>query len=139
MKSDIIIVMASGKKDTKVLGRIGEEVASDFLVRKGFLILDRNYRRPWGEIDIIALKDGIVRFVEVKALATLSLPNVSREKDDYRPEEQVHEGKLRKIVRTAETYMNANRDSREYQIDVVGVYIDTENRRARCRLFEQVL
>jgi len=123
----------------KEAGKIGEQIAADFLTRKGFTVLARNYRKPWGEIDIIAEKDGCVHFVEVKTLSRETLPDVSREMSDYRPEEQVHPGKLRKISRTAEMYMNAARDNRDYQIDVVGVYLDMKRRRARCRLFLQVL
>lgn len=124
----------------KEVGRLGEEVASQFLERKGFSILDRNYRKPWGEIDIIAEKGSIVRFVEVKAVSRESLPgDVSRETSDYRPEEMVHPAKLRKIARTAEMYMNGRKDAREFQIDVVGVFLDMKTRKAKCRLFEQVL
>ena len=50
-----------------------------------------------------------------------------------------HPAKLRKVARTAELYMNSKNDSREFQIDVVGVYLDMKTRQARCRLFEQVL
>ena len=53
----------------KRVGQIGEDIACQFLERKGFKVLERNYRKPWGEIDIIAEKDGIVRFVEVKAFS----------------------------------------------------------------------
>jgi putative endonuclease len=123
----------------KAVGRIGESIAAQFLERKGFTIIDRNYRKPWGEIDIIAQKGSIVRFVEVKTLSRESMPDVSREMSDYRPEEQVHPAKLRKIARTAEMYMNGKRDGREYQIDVVGVFLNMRTRQARCRLFEQVL
>ncbi len=59
-------------------GAQGEGIAVEFLVRKGFKILDRNFRRPWGEIDIIAEKGGSVRFVEVKAICA-SLSTISRE------------------------------------------------------------
>ena len=123
----------------KEVGKVGEAVAAEFLMRKGFTVLDRNYRKPWGEIDIIAEKGGIVRFVEVKTLSRENIPDISREMSDYRPEEQVHPAKLRKIARTAELYMNARKDDREYQIDVVGVYLNMKTRQARCRLFEQVL
>jgi len=123
----------------KEVGRIGESVAAQFLERKGFKILDRNYRKPWGEIDLIAEKGNIVRFVEVKTLSRENIPEVTREISDYRPEEQVHPAKLRKIARTAEMYMNGKRDEREYQIDVVGVFLNIKTRQARCRLFEQVL
>ncbi|HEY4522408.1 MAG TPA: YraN family protein [Candidatus Paceibacterota bacterium] len=113
------------------MGNLGEDAAVQFLERKGFKILERNFLRPWGEIDIIAEKGGSVRFIEVKA--------VSRENSSYRPEEQVHPGKLRKLARTAEMYMNSREDDRDYQIDVVGVLMDMGRRIAHCRLFEQVL
>jgi putative endonuclease len=131
--------MPNRSTNTKEIGGIGESVAAEFLRKKGFEVLERNYRKPWGEIDIIALKSNIVRFVEVKAVSRESLADISREINDHRPEEMVHEYKLRKIARTAEMYMNDKKDLRDYQIDVVGVYLDIKNRRARCRLFEQVL
>ena len=129
--------MVSG--DKKLIGKLGEDIASQFLEQKGFRVLERNYLRTWGEIDIIAEKAGIVRFIEVKAVSRERLPDISRENNDYRPEEQVHPAKLRKVARTAEMYMNEKNDTREYQIDVVGVFMDVKNRKARCRLFEQVM
>lgn len=139
---DIIDPMGSMGRDfeRKESGRIGEGAAAEFLQRKGFKILIRNYRKPWGEIDIIAEKDDIVRFVEVKTLSFENIADVSRESgNSYRPEEQAHTWKLRKVARTAEMYMNSKGDSREYQVDVVGVLLDKKTRLARCRLFEQVL
>lgn len=119
-------------------GSIGEAVAVRFLEKKGYALIARNYRKPWGEIDIIAEKGGVVRFIEVKAL---SIPPeaISREMSEYNPEEQIHPEKLRKIVRTAELYMESTRDEREFQIDSVGVFLDHINRKARCRLLEQIL
>ena len=130
-----------GSKDQqrKEVGRLGETIAARFLEGKGFRILDRNYRKPWGEIDIIAEKAGVVRFVEVKSVTRENLPDVTREMSEYRPEEQIHPKKLQKIARTAEIYMNNRGDEREFQIDAVGVFLNIKERKARCRLFEQVL
>ncbi|MBI5457664.1 YraN family protein [Candidatus Kaiserbacteria bacterium] len=128
-----------GDAARKEVGRLGEDIAAQFLLRKGFSILARNYRKPWGEIDIIAEKDGIVRFVEVKAVSREPLSSISDEISNYRPEEQVHPTKLKKICRTAELYMANNKDEREFQVDVVGVFLDMRGRKARCRLLEQVL
>ena len=115
----------------KRVGKEGEDVACEFITRKGFRVIARNYRRKWGEIDIIAEKENTVRFVEVKA--------VSRESPHYRPEELVHRTKLRKLARTAALYMEETKDDREFQIDVVGVVLNETTRMARCRLFEQAL
>jgi putative endonuclease len=134
-----MFMMLINDKRRKEAGVLGEEIASEFLRKKGFKIIERNFRKPWGEIDIIAEFSNVVRFVEVKTVTRETLPDVSRENNDYRPEEQVHPHKLRKIARTAEMYMNSQADQREYQIDVVGVFLDMNSRKARCRLFEQVL
>jgi putative endonuclease len=122
----------------KRVGKLGEQIACEFLTKKGFRVIDRNYRKSWGEIDIIAERNGQVRFVEVKAVSREALPDISREMD-YRPEEMVSTHKLQKLARTAELYMEAMHDDREYQIDVVGVILSESSRTARCRLFEQVL
>lgn len=123
----------------KKIGNLGEEIAARYLESKGFKIIDRNYRKPWGEIDIIAVKEGIVRFVEVKSV-TREIPqgSVTREMD-YRPEELIDGRKLKKLARTAALYMEMIKDTREYQIDAVGVILDGYRHVARCRLFEQVL
>ncbi len=126
------------KSKTSCTGAVGERIASIFLESKGFKIIEMNYRKPWGEIDIIAERGGIVRFVEVKAISG-DLKDFSRENNTYRPEEQIHPAKLKKIVRTAQLYMSYKEDDREYQIDAVGVIMDPITRRARCRLFEQIL
>lgn len=131
--------MRNADQYRKQVGQMGEDVACQFLESKGFKILERNYRKPWGEIDIIAEKENVVRFVEVKAVSRENLPAISREIDNYHPEEQVHPEKLRKIAMTAELYMTGKGDEREFQIDVVGVFLNTRTRKARCRLLEQVL
>ena len=119
-------------------GNIGEDIACQFLERKGFRIIGRNYLRKWGEIDIIAEKGNIVRFIEVKSVSRDTLPDISREMD-YRPEELVDLRKLRKLARTASLYMEEKKDDREYQIDVIGVIMSTTSRTARCRMIEQAL
>ncbi|OGG79146.1 hypothetical protein A3A39_00655 [Candidatus Kaiserbacteria bacterium RIFCSPLOWO2_01_FULL_54_13] len=122
----------------KNVGKGGEDIACQFLARKGYKIIERNFRRKWGEIDIIAEMEGIVRFVEVKAVSRPDRSGFSREMD-YRPEELVHRTKLKKLARTAALYMEEHRDPREFQIDVVGVIVNEATRSARCRLFEQAL
>ncbi len=120
------------RTDKQKTGATGEKIAEEFLKRKGYKIIEKNYRKKWGEIDIIAQKGGSVRFVEVKTV-------VSRESLSHRPEELVDRRKLAKLARTAALYMESKRDKREFQIDVVGVIMDKVRRVAHCRLFEQAM
>lgn len=55
------------KINTKKLGMAGEQLAAQELQKNGYRILERNYRKRTGEIDLIAQKDGIIYFIEVKA------------------------------------------------------------------------
>ncbi len=80
----------------KTLGREGEDLAAEFLKKHGYKILDRNYHTRAGEIDIIALHDGAVVFVEVK----------TRTSDRYgAPELAVNQQKQRRMVRAALGYI----------------------------------
>ena len=127
------------KSKTSQTGAIGEDIACKFLEKRGFRVIERNYRKPWGEIDVIAEKGGIVHFVEVKASSrSISDGDGSREMG-YRPEEMATEAKLHKVARTAALYMDSKKDSREFQVDVLGVLMDKDKRMARCRFFEQVI
>lgn len=82
------------------LGNEGENIACEFLKRKGYSVLERNKRNPWGEIDIITrAKDGTLVFVEVKTMS---------KEDDTRlqPEDQLTQEKMKKFKRAAELYAN---------------------------------
>ncbi len=131
--------MTAKYSPTRRIGNIGEDIACKYLLSKGFTVRERNYLKPWGEIDIVAEKAGVLRFVEIKAVSRESSDDFSREKEGYRPEEQIHPKKLEKLIRTVETYMQERGDDQDYQIDVVAVYMDPVRRIARCRLYEQIL
>ena len=81
--------------DSQKTGEIGENVAVKFLMKHGFAILDRNYTKKWGEIDIVAEKDNLLHFVEVKSVVR---EGVSHETlDEYRPEDNMHPWKLKRL------------------------------------------
>lgn len=62
------------KTEKRRFGDVGENVAERFLVKRGFSVIQRNYLKPWGEIDIIAKKGGKIYFVEVKTVSSFSAP-----------------------------------------------------------------
>ena len=108
-------------EDTKILGNQAETVAAVYLKNKGYQILERNYRKPWAEIDIIAKRGNVVVFVEVKA-------NARDFGFEFNPEVCVDNRKLAKITRAAPlyleyTYKNMNT---EWRVDIVSVMFSGE-------------
>ncbi len=111
---------------------MGEGIACEFLVKHGYEILDRNYRKKWGEIDIAAQKEGKLHFIEVKT--------VSRE-TAYRPEENVHPWKLKRLFRVIQTYLLDKNipDKVEWQLDVAAITLDFKTKTAKIRITENVI
>ena len=121
------------------IGDLGENVVCKFLIKHGFTVLNRNYRKKWGEIDVIAQRDKIVHFVEVK---TVSHPPAGEAGEtSYRPEENVHPWKLKRMSRAIQTYLiekNVSHET-EWQIDVAAVFLDLNNKKAKIRMTENVI
>jgi putative endonuclease len=115
----------ANKKQNKYFGKIGEDIACDFLKKNNFSIIARNYQRKWGELDIVGFKDGAIHFFEVKS-TTFNIGNVT---DIHRPEENVHGLKVKHIRRMVETYLNENKISDEirFYFHVLAIHIDSYN------------
>ncbi len=98
------------------LGAAGEKAAAKYLEGKKYKIIDRNYLKPWGEIDLIALApDKTLVFVEVKT--------VSGDTPMITAEEQVTASKLSKVKRTCELYANEHEklSKNGWRIDVLAI------------------
>ncbi|OGC87710.1 hypothetical protein A2949_00390 [Candidatus Adlerbacteria bacterium RIFCSPLOWO2_01_FULL_54_21b] len=128
------------------IGDIGEEVACKYLETKGFRILERNYLRKWGEIDIVAEKGNLLSFVEVKSVSRESAswpihPEVLSKGAGYRPEENVHPAKLHRLHRAIQTYLLDRKVPEDcpWRVDVACVYLDFETRKARVEILENVI
>lgn len=120
------------------IGKIGETLTRDFLMKQGFSILDLNYRTKHGELDIIAKKDNILHFVEVKSIKVRDCSKIDNLV--IRPEDNLTDSKWSKLLTTLEIYLNHKHVSHEtnYQIDLACVYIDTEKRAGRVKLLQNV-
>lgn len=115
-------------KATNSFGELGERVAARWLERQGYTVLARRWRSGHRDIDVIAERDGIVAFVEVKTRAALEFGD---------PVEAVHAQKQRSLVRSAREWMARHeRAPREadrasamasgdcaYRFDVIGVLL----------------
>ena len=93
------------------IGRWGEQAAADHLSKHGYEIVARNVRTPYGEIDLIATKDGLTVFVEVKARTSKSFgpPELA-----VTPRKQAH------MLACAEHYAQQN-EIDHWRIDVIAV------------------
>jgi len=93
------------------VGQWGESVAAEYLEERGYSVKARNVRTPYGEIDIVAEKDGFTVFVEVKSRTSRSLgpPEIS-----VTPRKQEH------MLAAAEHYAQEN-EIDHWQIDVIAV------------------
>jgi putative endonuclease len=105
------------------LGALGEQLAADHLVRRGFRILERNYRTRWGELDIVAFDGQTLAFCEVKTR------RIGR--GDGTPFESIHERKRRNVRKLAGSWMR-ERDARPLapviRCDAIAVTFDRGGR-----------
>lgn len=119
------------------IGAIGENIASVFLVKHGYSVIQRNYRKKYGEIDIICEKDGMLHFIEVK---TVSRENVSRETgDSYRAEENIHEAKLRRIGRTVEAYLLEYDRDDDWMFHAIIILLDSKAKVAKVSFLKDLV
>ena len=125
--------MAKNKTEKQIIGQKGEDEAAKYLKAKGFSILDRNYRKPWGELDIVAKKGEWLYFVEVKTV-TRSFPEVvpqgsrgpTSSFDFYEPEDNIHPWKIKRLSRAINTYLLEKKidDEMDWQVDAISVYLE---------------
>jgi len=129
--------MYVGDFSSKDIGNLGERVTAEYLRRKGFLIVGRNVQVKVGELDIVARKENCLHVVEVKALVCREFPK----EDDacYGPGENLHEYKLRKLVRSAEWYIAGIGWDGEWQIDGAFVWLRQHDGMAKIEYLPQIL
>ena len=120
------------------IGKIGENITDTFLRNNGFVIIERNYRTRYGEIDIIAKKDNVLRCIEVKSVKVREILHVDNLA--VKPEDNLTHDKWSKLTISVEIYLRHKNVTNQvdYQIDLACVYIDTETRQGRVRLLENV-
>jgi putative endonuclease len=108
------------------LGAEGERAAEQFLRRQRYVILARNYRCPFGEVDLVALDGRTLAFVEVKT---------RRGPSAWSPFEAVDTRKQRQIARAAQHFVVTHRlENRDARFDVVAVW--REGEKLSCELIK---
>lgn len=100
------------------LGLLGEEIAARWLTRRGWRIVYRRFRNGRRDIDLVAQRDALVAFVEVKARKGARFGD---------PVEAVDHRKQRELVKSAHVWIDRHgRAEESYRFDVVGVLMDGE-------------
>lgn len=112
-------------KKNRNTGAWGEEEAAKYLQNQGYGILCRNFHSRYGEVDLIACKDDIIAFVEVKTRAKGAL---------YSPAEAVTPAKQQKIILTAFHYMEEYNADLQPRFDVCEVYLVEEKRKKTAEI-----
>ncbi|KND48698.1 MAG: putative endonuclease [Parcubacteria bacterium C7867-003] len=123
------------------IGQIGEDRACEYLEKNGYGVIERNYLKKWGEIDIVAKKASKIHFIEVKSVSR-NLEDVTHvTKDTYNPEDNMHPWKLERLGRAVQSYLLDRNvpDEVEWQFDLVTVYIDMNKRLSRVEIMEDLV
>ena len=104
--------------DKAVKGRLGEDFTADYLIKNGYEIITRNYRKPCGEIDIVALKGDILAFIEVKTRKYRSLVSGA---------EAVGYKKKGRIIATADCFLAEYGIEKQIRYDIAEVTVSSGN------------
>jgi putative endonuclease len=113
--------MVVNEDPRRALGRRGEQLAADHLARRGFLIIERNYRTRWGELDIVAFDGRTIAFCEVK----------SRRGTTARPFDALHPRKRAQVRKMAMQWLSERHDrpfAELLRFDAIGVTVDRDGR-----------
>ena len=100
------------------IGIKGEQIAADFLLNKGYIILHRNWRSGKKEIDVIALKDNILVVIEIKTRSGSNL---------LFPEETVNRKKQGFLKAAAAAFMDENPQYPDLRFDIISIVMDGES------------
>jgi putative endonuclease len=117
--------------DRKETGLLGEKLARDYLRKKGYRVLETNYRCPLGEIDIVALRKDCLVFVEVRTKTSL---------DFGTPQESITYSKKQHLRRSAYYYLSSHPGSPEqWRIDFIAVELEESRRLKRMEHLENAI
>jgi len=115
----------------KEIGNIGEKIAVKYLKNCGYKILEKNFRKRYGEIDIVALKKNGF-FSKNKELIFVEVKTKTKNKG-YNPEENINFRKRKNLIKTAKYYILKNKYNINWRIDTIIIELDPITRKANLR------
>ena len=129
------------KGERNKTGAIGEQIAVRYLQKNNFQILDVNYLKKWGEIDIVAHETNCLRFIEVKTVSyeTKADLDYAISRGTWRPEENVHRAKMDRLYRAIESWIAENKYTGDWEIDLIAVRIVPREKYATVKYIRTVI
>ncbi len=124
------------------VGIKGEQLACQFLEKRGHKIIITNYLKKWGEIDIVSKKANLIHFTEVKSVSRERIDDISHEThEEYRPEENIHYQKLKRLSRVIQSYLSEYYGDKEpeWKFNAIIVYLDMKAKVARIKIIEDIV
>lgn len=122
-------------------GALGEEIATKYLQKLSFTVIQRNYLKKWGEIDIVARgTDGKVHFVEVKTVSYETKDDLNKaiSSGTWRPEENVHYSKIKRLTKAIESWISEKKYAGNWQIDVLAIRVVPREKYASVKYLSNV-
>lgn len=111
-------------------GKNGEDIACTYLKKQGYKILERNFRTRNGEIDIIALDNNTLVFIEVKTRSTFQFGT---------PSESITSWKLKALQRTAVFYSSIHTSlPSQLRLDLISIMLNTEGKPASVEVIKNI-
>jgi len=123
------------------IGAYGEIIAKNYLIKKGFKIIEVNYAKKWGEIDIVSYFNKKIIFIEVKTVSYETKNKLFMTLSDncWRPEENVTYKKIKRLHRTINSWLTENNYSGLWQLDVIAVRIVTREKYATVKHIDNII
>src|SRR3989338_5516892 len=110
-------------------GKLGEEMAKEYLERKGYKIVEQNYKTKYGEIDLVIRKGKELAIVEVRTKIGC---------DFGTPEESLDKKKIRKVWLNALAYVSKNNWKGDYRVDAVCIVLMPGGGIERLEYYENI-
>lgn len=127
------------KTKNRQIGDFGESIALKFLMKRGFVLVERNYLRQWGEIDLIMKKGTEYHFIEVKTSVSYETTHTVNH-ETMRAEDNIHSRKLERMSRVVQTYcIEKSIQDEDVYIDAVIVYLSPDYKRANVILLDSIV
>jgi putative endonuclease len=118
------------KKFNLETGKIGEEIAKDYLEKKGYEIIEQNYKTKYGEIDLVCWDNKEIVIVEVRT---------KKENIFGTPEDSLDKRKLKKIANNARAYISWKKWQGPYRIDAVCIILNSDNTVNSLNYYENII